>query len=258
MSDPLRDVVVRHPSVAFESQEFLAAHWKQFGYTACPDFLQACSDFDQFVKLLESFGATVHEMDDEVEAGMDSLYVHDPALTIGNGIVLAHMGKEERRNEAAAFEAYCRSRNIQILGRIDAPGLLEGGDVIWLDEQTLAVGLGYRTNKEGVRQLREISGDIVDEIIPVPLPHFRGPSDVLHLMSLISPVARNKAVVYRKLLPVPFLGTLKDLKYTLIDVPDDEYDKLGCNVLSVSPTVAIMPKAHRRLVRNSKMKEYRY
>ncbi|GMQ82989.1 MAG: dimethylarginine dimethylaminohydrolase family protein [Rhodothermia bacterium] len=251
MSEPLRDVLVRHPSVAFESQEFLAAHWEQSGYTACPDFFQACSDFDKFVEVLESSGATIHEMDDEVDAGMDSLYVHDPALTIGNGIVLGRMGKEERRNEAAAFEAYCRSRNILILGRIESPGLLEGGDVIWLDEQTLAVGLGYRTNKEGVRQLRKIVENVVEEIIPVPLPHFRGPGDVLHLMSLISPVARNKAVVYRKFLPVPFLRTLKELKYALIDVPDDEYDKLGCNVLAISPTVAIVaegtPKTRAKL-----------
>ncbi len=253
MSDLLQEVVVRHPSVAFLSQDFLEAHWKQFGYTACPDFLQACADFDRFVEALENSGATVHQMSDEVDAGMDSLYVHDPALTIGNGIVLGRMGKAERRNETTAFEAFCHSKDIPVLGRIETPGLLEGGDMIWLDEKTLAVGLGYRTNEEGVRQLRKVVEGVVTEVVLVPLPHFRGPGDVLHLMSLISPVARKKAVVYQKLLPVPFIRTLNDLEYTLIDVSDDEYDKLGCNVLALSPTVAVMadgaPKTRAKLER---------
>lgn len=251
MSDPLRDVLVRHPSVAFNSQEVLDAQWARYGYTACPDYLQACTDFDQFIDVLESNGATVHRMEDEIDPGMDSLYVHDPALTIGNGMVLGRMGKEERRREAETFELHCQSHGIPILGKIEAPGILEGGDVIWLDEKTLAVGLGYRTNRDGIQQLEKICRNVIDEIITVPLPHFRGPGDVLHLMSLISPISANKAVVYKKLLPVPFLETLSHRFHTLIDVPDDEYDKLGCNVLAISPTVAIMaegaPKTRAKL-----------
>ena len=108
-------------------------------------------------------------------------------------------------------------------GRIAPPGRLEGGDLIWIDDRTLAVGRGYRTNVEGIRQLRALLGDEVD-VIEVPLPHWRGPGDVMHLMSLISPLDRDLAVVYSRLLPVPFREWLLERGMTLIEVPDEEFD----------------------------------
>jgi N-dimethylarginine dimethylaminohydrolase len=243
-SSPLRNVLVRHPSTAFKSQRIVDANWVRYGYTDCPDFLQACRDFDSLVKVLDVAGAGVHLMDDEVDAGIDSIYVHDPALTIGSGIVLGRMGKAERRIETEAFETYCRKHDIPILGQIQEPGLLEGGDVTWIDDRTLAVGHGYRTNAEGIRQLQAICNaalpGVVHEIVTVTLPHFRGPGDVLHLMSLISPLAEKTAIVFKKLLPVPFLEELEERDFKLIDVPEDEYDLLGCNVLAVSPTTSVL------------------
>lgn len=246
MSEPLRDVLLRHPLKAFRSQEFLQENWQRFNYHSCPDFDKACRDYDVFIDALRSSGTHVHFMDDSENAGIDSLYVHDPAITIGDGIVLCRTGKELRRSETEAFSAYCDSHDISVLGRIEAPGLLEGGDVIWLDEETLAVGLGYRTNEAGIEQLRSICADRVQEIISVPLPHFRGPGDVLHLMSLISPIGKSTAVVYQKLLPVPFIRTLHERKYTLIDIDETEYDALACNVLSLTPDRVLMAEGAPR------------
>ena len=135
---------------------------------------------------------------------MDSIYVRDAAVVCDRGVVLCRMGKPLRSGEPAAQEAAFRGLGLTILGTIQPPGKLEGGDVAWLDERTLAVGRGYRTNDSGIAQLREFLGDSIDELITVPLPHWRGPGDVFHLMSIISPVDRDLAVVYSPLMPVPF------------------------------------------------------
>jgi len=211
------------------------ANWPAFGFSAAPSFSKSCEDFDTFVEKLMEAGAEPEFFDDEIDDCLDSIYVHDPVLSIGSALVFGRMGKSLRKNEPASIETFCRRRNWPILGRIEPPGTLEGGDVLWLDEQTLAVGVGYRTNLVGIAQLRTITEGIVDNVVPVPLPHYRGPDDVLHLMSLISPVGPLRAVVYRPLLPVPFLQGLEASGFELIDVPDGEFDSLGCNVLSLSP-----------------------
>jgi N-dimethylarginine dimethylaminohydrolase len=129
---------------------------------------------------------------------------------------------------------------LPILGSIAAPGTLEGGDVLWLDERTIAVGRGYRTNDEGILQLRRLLADTIDEMIVVPLPHWRGPGDVFHLMSIVSPVDRDLAVVYSPLMPVPFRERLLERGIALVEVPDEEFASMGANVLAIAPRRCIM------------------
>jgi N-dimethylarginine dimethylaminohydrolase len=123
---------------------------------------------------------------------------------------------------------------IPIIGAISGDGQVEGGDVVWIDRRTLAVGRGYRTNDEGIRQLRTLLGGCIDELIVVPLPHWRGPGDVFHLMSIISPIDHNLALVYSPLLAVPFRETLLERGYELVEVPDSEFESMGCNVLALA------------------------
>jgi N-dimethylarginine dimethylaminohydrolase len=156
------------------------------------------------------------------------------------------MGKEQRRREPAAIGEYLPQIGVPILGRISGDGTLEGGDVVWVDERTLAVGRGYRTNDEGIRQLRELTADIVDEIVVVPLPHWNGPTDVLHLMSFLSPIDHDLALVYSRLMPVPFREWLLTRGVRLVEVPDTEYDTMACNVLAVAPRQCIMLEGNPR------------
>jgi arginine deiminase len=244
MYAPLESVLLRHPSDAFQSQNFLDQNWKRFGFLAVPDFRQACMDYDTFVDVLNSSGVHVEFLRGIESTSIDSIYTHDPAETVENGMILCRMGKELRRVESDRIEQFCIEAHIPIHGRIQAPGIIEGGDIIWLDDHTLAIGEGYRSNEEGIRQFAEFSRPVVTEVISVPLPHWRGSSDVLHLMSLISPIAPKKAVVYRALLPVPFLRELARRDVELIDVPDEEYDSMGCNVLALTPDVCVMAEGN--------------
>ncbi len=246
----LRRVLLKHARHAFVDPGSIEAQWAALHYLAPPDHAAACHESDAFAALLGELGIEVAWMP-EGDVGMDSLYVRDASVVCEGGAILCSMAKELRRREPAELERAYRSLGIPVVGAIGGSGRLEGGDVVWLGPRTVAVGRGYRTNAEGIRQFRELLGPAVDEVVVVPLPHWNGPTDVFHLMSVLSPVADNLALVYSPLLPVPFREELLERGIELVEVPDDEFDSMGCNVLAVAPrrVVALKgnPTTRRRL-----------
>lgn len=243
-------LVLKHVRDAFVDETMIDRQWRQLNYHGRPDLDRAIAEYDRFVALLRSLDAEVAFLPKDGNVTMDSLYPRDAAIPTDRGVILCSMGKEDRRTEPAAVAAVLRKLGVPVLGAVSGTGRIEGGDVTWLDRKTLAVGRGYRTNDEGIRQLRELLGDSV-QVVTVPLPHWRGPADVFHLMSMISPVADDLAVVYSPLLPVPFREFLLDRGIGLIEVPDQEFESMGCNVLAVAPRVCLLrsgnPVTHQRL-----------
>jgi len=258
--DRLVSVVVKHVRDAFVDAQTIAAQWKRLNYTAPPDLPRAIDEHDRFIDLLRSSGATVHELPRDSETTLDSIYVRDASIVSPAGSILCAMGKAERATEPAAQAKAFDGFGGAIAGRITPPGTLEGGDLIWLDEDTLAVGRGYRTNAEGVRQLRALVGASV-EVIEVPLPHWHGQGDVMHLMSLISPIDRDLAVVYSRLLPVPFREWLLEREMRFVEVPDEEFETMGTNVLALAPRRCLMLTGNpltRRLLEQSRCEVLEY
>ena len=237
--DRISAVIVKHVRDAFIDEQTIATQWKALNYTAPPDLARAIDEHDRFIDILRSAGATVHLLPRDSRTTLDSIYVRDASIVSQTGLILCAMGKPERATEPAAQEGALAKAGISISGRIAPPGRLEGGDLIWIDQHTLAVGRGYRTNADGIRQLRTLVGDGID-VIEVPLPHWRGQGDVMHLMSLISPLDEDLAVVYSRLLPVPFREWLVERDIRLVDVPDDEFDTMGTNVLALEPRRCLM------------------
>ena len=180
-------------------------------------------------------------------------HARDASILCERGVILCNMAKPQRRTEPAAQEAAFRAAGIPIRGRITGDGTVEGRDTCWIDERTLAVGRGYRTNEAGIRQLRDLVRDCVEELIVVPLPHWHGPEDAFHLMSIVSPVDRDLLLVYAPLMPVPFREALISRGIELVEVPAAEFDTLGCNVLAVAPREVLMlagnPETRARLER---------
>jgi N-dimethylarginine dimethylaminohydrolase len=238
---PLTHVLLKQPSAAFVDEGTIAAQWEELHYTAPPDLSRAIREYDRFVELLRTSGARVDFLPRDTRTTLDSIYVRDAALVSPRGVIVCSMGKRQRAAEPAAQEDALRRLvpELPVAGRIEPPGHIEGGDVVWLDGRTVAVGRGYRTNDEGIRQLRAMLGDAID-VIAVPLPHWRGETDVMHLMSLISPVDHDLAVVYSPLLPVPFREQLLERGLRLIDVPDEEFDSMATNVLALAPRQCVM------------------
>jgi N-dimethylarginine dimethylaminohydrolase len=242
--DQIHTVLVKHVRDGFVDEQTIAAQWQRLNYHAPPDLPRAIDQHDRFIDILRTSGATVHLLPPDTRTTLDSIYVRDASIVSSGGVILCAMGKPERATEPAAQEGTFGTFGITISGRITPPGRLEGGDLIWLDNRTLAVGRGYRTNADGIRQLRMLVGDSV-EVIEVPLPHWRGHADVMHLMSLISPVDHDLAVVYSRLLPVPFREWVLHRGIRLVEVPDDEFDSMGTNVLALAPRRCLMLRGNR-------------
>ena len=249
----LRRVAVKHARDAFGDAAAIERQWRDLRYLARPDVTAATPEYERFLALLEAAGVETLHLPFDDTVGLDSLYPRDASIVCNRGVILCNMGKPQRRTEPAVQEAAFRAAGIPIRGRITGDGTVEGGDVCWIDERTLAVGRGYRTNEAGIRQLRDLVRDCVDEVIVVPLPHWHGPEDVFHLMSIVSPIDRDLFLVYAPLMPVPFREALTSRRIALVEVPDAEFDTLGCNVLAVAPRDVLMiagnPETRARLER---------
>jgi dimethylargininase len=175
--------------------------------------------------------ATPHALDP------DAIYVYDLALVTDEGAVMLRPGKEGRRGEVEVMAADFVEAGLPIAGRLTAPAMAEGGDTLWLDERTLLVGRGYRTNAEGIRQLAEALPGV--DVVEFDLPHLRGAGEVLHLMSLLSPLDVDLAVAYPPLMPVRLMELLAERSIAIVEVPDEEFETMGPNVLALGPRVAL-------------------
>lgn len=241
MVQPLKNVLVKCPKEAFGNQEDIDTQWRSLGYLSRPDFKSAVEEHRSFTSLLEAAGTKVSCLVTDDRTGLDSLYTHDPVASVTNqGVILGRMGKEARMKEPEAQADWYTNAGIPIVGWIESPGTFEGGDVVWLKENLLVVGLTYRTNGEGIRQFQALMKPRGIDVISVPMVHWEGSGAVLHLMSIISMVDSDLAVVYERLLPIPFRDMLVALGIALVLVPDEEYDSLGCNVLAVKPRHVIV------------------
>lgn len=228
-------MLLKHPRDAFRDVAAIERQWRPLNFTEAPDLPRAIDEYERFTASLADAGTRLHFLPASDATGLDSIYVRDASVVCDRGVILCCMGKAAREGEPAAQEAALAALGMPILGAIAPPGRLEGGDVVWLDRRTMAVGRGYRTNDEGIAQLRALLGDTIDDLITVPLPHWRGASDVFHLMSIISPVDHGLAVVYSPLIPVPFRQQLLGRGTRFVEVPDEEFDSMGANVLAVAP-----------------------
>lgn len=244
MVHPLRRALV-FPPVQPDS----SVSWQAFGYLRPIDHARAAAEHAAFRQLLAGAGVelVVGEIDDP--ALQDAIFPFDSVLIIDHGAVLCRMGKPLRAREVELAEQTMIDLGIPILGRIQEPGTLEGGDCLWLDERTLVVGRGYRTNSEGIRQLAEILAPLGVTVLSVDLPHWHGPEECLHLLSLISLVDDDLAVVYLPLLAAELVRLLRQCGVELIPVPDEEFPTQGPNVLALAPRRCLILEENRETIR---------
>jgi dimethylargininase len=241
----LRRVLVRPP----RADEL--GRWRDFGWRAEPDAGAIADEHAALCGLLAGAGAEVVLAGEPVPGNPDAIYAYDPVLIGSDGALLLRIGKAGRLPEAEALVAPLTAAGILISGRMDAPATADGGDMFWLDERTLLVGRGYRTNDAGVAWIREALPD--SEVLAFDLPHLNGRSEVLHLMSLVSPLANDLVVAYLPLLPVRLVELLESRGIEIVEVPEEEFESMGPNVLALAPRVALALKRNaetrRRLER---------
>jgi len=247
MIEPLLDVLVKRPGRAFGAAFDDPAH----GFLHACDLAVAQREHDRFTELLASLGPRVHLLEPrpggpgvpDIEASPDLVYTFDPLLVTDRGAIPLRPGKPNRVAEPAVLEAWMCGAGIPTIGRIEAPGTIEGGDTFWLRPDLLCIGRTLRTNENGARQLAGLVGG---DVRIFDVPYWRGPAELIHLLSVISPLADDLAIVYLPLLPVGLWELLGDLGVRLLEVPDEEFPTLGCNVLAVRPGVVILAEGNPR------------
>jgi N-dimethylarginine dimethylaminohydrolase len=237
----LRRVLVRRPD-----QSFVVQKPDEWHYTQIPDLTNARKEHDAFVGVLKNFGAEIIYHDKAQPEKADAIYVFDPVLLTNNGAVILKMGKALRRGEEGILAQKLASLGIPILARLTGKALAEGGDLLWINEKTLAIGIGFRTNLEGLRQLANILAKADISVVPVELPYYKGPDACLHLLSLISIIDSNVAVTYKPLLSVAFCQFIKEYGYHMIEVPEEEFLTMGPNILALKPGLCLMLEGNKK------------
>jgi N-dimethylarginine dimethylaminohydrolase len=235
MVAPLRTVLVKRPEEAFAVSDPAAWH-----YTARPDLTIAQQEHDALIALLRQGGAEVVYHEEPQPERADAIFTFDPALVTDQGAIILSMGKPQRRGEETAMARRFEQLGVPILYTLQGEARAEGGDLLWIDHDTLAIGLGFRTNVEGARQIRDALSGIGVRVIPVEVPYHTGPEACLHLLSLLSLVDDKIAVVYPPLMAVPFWQELHHRDFKLIVVPEEEFATMAPNVLALAPRKCLM------------------
>jgi dimethylargininase len=231
MTEALRRVLVRPPRAAG------FATWREYGWHSRPDVGKLAEEHEAFCNALAAGGAKVVLADTPLPTDPDAIYVFDPAIVSDSGAIVLRPGKAGRLMEADAIAADFEHAGVPIAARLEAPASADGGDTIWLDESTLLVGRGYRTNDDGIHALRAALPGV--DVLAFDLPHLHGSEVVLHLLSLLSPLDDDLVVAYLPLLPVRLVQLLEDREIRIVEVPDDEFETMGPNVLALAPRVAL-------------------
>lgn len=239
----LKSVLLKHPRDAFGLEVNIEETWTDLYYTGKPDFGKALEEYDSFVNIFKRHGIETLFLPEHDSAGLDSIYVRDASIATDNGMLICNMGKLQRKSEPNQQLQYYLQKNESILGSFQGNATIEGGDVAWLDQETIAVARGYRTNDEGIAQLRTLLQNTA-QVLVMDSPHYKGPTDVFHLMSVLSPVDKDLAVVYSPLMTVPFREELIARGIKFVEVPHEEFDSLGCNVLAIAPSVCLLVKGN--------------
>ena len=241
MTGRLERVLVR-PPLAEDAE-----HWRAYGWRAAPDHAAAAAEHELLCGLLEAAGAEV-VVSRHHPGNPDAIYVYDPVLVGSEGAVLLRPGKEGRRGEPRALVDALDAAGVPVAGDLSEPVLAEGGDTLWLDAETLLVGVGYRTNSAALAAFAEA---FAVEVVAFDLPHWNGRGEVMHLMTFISPLDHDLALVYPRLAPVRLLELLAERGIATVEVPDEEFETQGPNVLALGPRRALAldgnPETRRRL-----------
>jgi N-dimethylarginine dimethylaminohydrolase len=233
MAGALRRVLVCTPSAAGWDDPAQAGRWRELGYFHPPVPSTAAAEHAGLCRQLRSLGTEVVLLPPGAGLSPDALFPRDATLITDRGALPLAMGKPARRGEPDHHAAFLGAHEIPVLEAIALPGAVEGGDLVWLASDLLLAGHSYRTNREGIEQLRTRLAPHGIEVVSTPLPHGRGPEVCTHLGSILSVVAPSTALVDLPLLAVETVEILRHRGFRLIEVDPAERDRHACNVLAL-------------------------
>jgi dimethylargininase len=233
MIGPLERVFVRAPSTR---------RWRAYGWRNAPDPDRLATEHEAFCSLLQRAGSEV-VVGSAMDGDPDAVYTFDPCVVSEHGAIVLRPGKQGRQREPDSVVADLGVLDVPIAGRVEAPAVVEGGDLVRLDERTLLAGRGYRTNADGIATAAGLLPGVETHVFD--LPHWRGEGNVMHLLSLLSPLDVDLVVAYTPLLPVRLVELLQERSISIVPVPDEEFSTMGANVLALAPRVGLALDVNR-------------
>ena len=210
-------------------------------------------NYNEFYQIIKNSVAEIVDLniENENEELCDSIFTHDPSLVINEGAIILNMGKNLRKKETEEHEKLYNSIDIPIIGKIIDEGTVEGGDCLWIKNNTLLVGESFRTNPSGINQLKKILNNYDVKVIPIKLPKQNNVNSCFHLMSLVSMLDHDLAIGCMSLLSFDLIKIFNDNNIKLISIPEDEYFKsktLAVNILTLSPRELVLIKGYPKTV----------
>ncbi len=247
----IESIFLKNIETAWISQEKVDQEWEDLFFVEQPFIDLAKTEYAKFQDIILENAESVSFFEESGTLSLDSIYCRDASFATDHGMIICNMGKPNRIPEPESQMKAFMAEGIPILGKIVSPGCVEGGDMLWIDEKTIAIGRSYRTNEEGISQVRHLVEPFGIEVTQVDLPHFRGSSDIFHLMSIISPLDKDLALISSPYMPITFRNLLIERGYELIENPFKEFDSQGCNVLALAPRKVLAevgnPITHHRM-----------
>ena len=155
------------------------------------------------------------------------VYTRDIGKNVGDGALMGRFRLPVRMGENDLAESWIRMSGFPVYGRIEC-GSLEGGDIHFIDAHTMCVGVGARSSLEGVAAAQKLMDRFGVRVVPVDFDY-----KYLHLDLLFVLVAEKVCIACQAGLPDDFKKMMRDRKFDIIDVSEEEAMELKCNVLSL-------------------------
>ncbi|MFB6125533.1 MAG: dimethylarginine dimethylaminohydrolase family protein [Halanaeroarchaeum sp.] len=202
---------------------------------------RAADEHAALVEILEEHDVTVHRLETAGENLAESLFVRDVAFAIEGGVVVGQMVEETRHGEERRVSERVVELGMPIYHTVHGPGGFEAGNMVWIDEETVAVGRSRTTNAEGIRQVRTVLDTYDVEMVEVPIFGSTQSTGQTHLALVFSMVAADLALIYPQAVPDEFVDLLHDRGIDTLEVPMREQRNRATSTVVIEPGTVLLP-----------------
>lgn len=218
-----------------------------WGWDGLPRQETAASEHAALVAELEDSGVTVHRLDGAREGLAESLFVRDVGFAVEGGLVVGKMVEETRHGEERRLAERALDLGAPVYHTVHGPGGFEAGNMVWIDDETVAIGRSQTTNAEGIRQVRTVLETYDVEVVEVPIFGSTQSTGQTHLALVFGMVASDLALVYPQAVPPEFLELLHDRGIETVEVPMREQRNRATSTIVLEPGRVLLPSGNPRV-----------
>ncbi|MCD6359241.1 MAG: amidinotransferase [Armatimonadetes bacterium] len=203
-----------------------------------PDTELASTQYDAIAEAYTANGAKVHYVDPPAVPTPNQMFVADLMFMTPEGAILARPASTVRAGEERWVARRLAELGIPILACIRGKGVFEGADAAWINENTVMVATGHRTNHEALRQLTALFNEMNVELVHVGLPY-----GSMHLMDTLRIVDKDLALCWPGRVPYDAVAELRDRGFSVYFIPDlaEATQGMPLNFVTLAPRRILMP-----------------